>query len=143
MQYCCELKIVLEQDAQAMQRSFRDLLTTLVETQQRRVDQGNPCIEDRTDYLAQIRTLYKNGQFRLAASASCFDVKLDDGFVHSGELCLRKNRLCQFFPDVNFDNIKDSLLRQGALRRGVYRDEIQIGATKGKRFYAIPLRKLQ
>jgi len=143
LQYASELGVVSEQDAQKMYGSFCDLLTDLVEDQQQRVDQGKLNVRADIDYLAAIRTLYKNGKFRLADNAKIFDDDSYDGVLHNGCLCLRKNRLSGFFPNVALDRVIDSLESQNAIERGSDKIEKQIAATGGKRFYFIPLISIQ
>jgi hypothetical protein len=143
LQYCFELGVLAECDAEKMHESFLELLMHLIKAQQHRVDQGALSTGESADYFSQIRSLYKNDRFILAPSAALFDDTIHEGVIHSDELCLRKKRLKQHFPTACFDKIKDSLMAHGALRPGMDRAEIQLGPTNGKRFYAIPLHKLQ
>jgi len=72
-----------------------------------------------------------------------FDDGIHDGVIHNGCLCLRKNQLSGFFPNVALDTVIDSLVRQNAIERGSDKVEKQIAATGGKRFYFIPLTRIQ
>ena len=141
LQYCYDKGFISSQDAQAMHRSFVDLLSDLVWTQQERVELGLVNVADRIDFLAYIRTIFRDGEFLLADSAEEFK-RGHEGLIHNGCLCLRGDKLRKLFPDVRLDDIADNLLTRGALRPGADKRGIQIYGTGGKRFYAIPLNKL-
>jgi hypothetical protein len=141
MQYCFEIGIISEQDANILHSSFLGLLTNLVQIQDERVKRSKTNDPAAVDYLASICTLYKNGAFRLADNAKLFSQE-HDGVIHNGCLCLRGENLRDVFP-TNFEAVLDALVAQGALKCGKDRRTIQIHGTGGKRFYAIPLDKLR
>lgn len=149
LQYCVDINCITEQNAQVMQGSFRDLLTELVQYQQLRVDQGKLSIQSKyaesvkISYLEHIRSMYKDGQFRLAEAKKHFDDNRHDGVMHYGCLCLRTNKFKEKFRKYytydNFDNVIRTLSIQHALKEVGGRTEVQIAGLDGKRFYAIRL----
>jgi hypothetical protein len=143
LQYCCDKCFLSEQDARVLHRSFLNLLTSLVLAQQERVQQGKVSETERIDFLARIRTSYKNGEILLADDARQFKKELGhEGVIHNNELCLRSDKLRLLFPGILVDDIAKGLLSQGALRPGTEKLQIQLYATGNLRFYAIPLNKM-
>jgi len=121
------------------------LLTILVRVQNRRVNQNNLSERREIDFLANIRTIYNNGEINLAYNAKCF-TEIYDGVIHQNCLCLYgkqyKKKLCKSYLQADYNDVLDSLEAQDALKRGTDRRTIQISATGGKRFYAIPIEKI-
>jgi hypothetical protein len=79
----------------------------------------------------------------LADSPKTFLYSIHDGLAHNGDLHLRGDKLRELFPDTPLEKITDALEAQGALRRVGKNRNIQVYGTQGKRFYAIPLERLQ
>lgn len=144
LQYCYDKDFLSQHDAEKLHSSFCSLLTGLVRAQDTRANQGNSGAASAIDYLPQLREMFKNNTFIIADCANLFCDNLHDGVIHGGCLCLRRKQLSKHFPDTFLDDVIASLDAQGALRKtpGGGR-QIQIYARGGKRFYAIPLEKLQ
>ena len=145
LQYCLDKGVLSEQDAEVLHRSFRKLLTNLVRAQQERVEQGEVSEDERIDFLARIRAMFHSGEIALAANPELFKDRNSryDGVIHNGELCLRGDTLRRIFPGIPPEDVARGLLSKGILRRCSKDLQIQINSTGGKRFYAIPLDKLQ
>lgn len=148
LEYCCEKEFISEDQAQAMQQSFLKLITELILDQQGRVNHGKLSKPDaKIDYLTYIRRLYLDGSLKLAASAKEFDVKVHDGVIHLGSLCIYGEKFREIIEtaNVNPDEVLDDLESKGALQSGKDGRTVQIyiSAKEKRRFYAIKLIKLQ
>ena len=142
LQYLSEIGVISEQNARDLHFSFSQLLTRLVKEQQSRVEQGKNDENRTVDFLSTIRTAYLNRLFRLADSAQQFQ-KGYDGLIHQNCLCLRGEALKKLFPHYHIRDISESLDACSALKKVGGKNTIQIYGTGGKRFYAIPLLRLQ
>ena len=97
--------------------------------------------------MAIIRTLYNGKQFRLADSIDKLSNDKYHGIIYNKQLCLRGNKLMaeilKITPKATLHAVIDCLKEQDALITGNDKNSIQISGTGGKRFYAIPLKKLR
>ncbi len=142
LQYCFDKGFISEQDAERLHRSFLDLLTVLVQAQEERVSQKQYSEPETANYLTRIRTMYKGDCFIIADCTKLYIEGQHDGIIHKDCLWLRSKTLGEHFPTTSLADITASLLAQGALRTGKNSRTKQINGLKGKRFYAIPLNKL-
>lgn len=126
--------------------SFYQQLRTIVREQNARVKQGGGGNIRRIDYLALIRSLYRDKRFRLVVSVKDFEAKEHDGIVYGDHVYFRRDRLmakirtCE--PSVEFDDVLKNLKDQQALRPGRDSNSRKIGGSK-LRYYAIKLVKLR
>ena len=144
--YCIDKGFTTPKSATAQYNSFRNQLTALVKQQDQRVRMSGGEESAKTDYLNIIRTLYKGGVFRLADDIAIIKDK-HHGLIHEGCLCLRSMKLMpeilKLVPNANLNAVIASLQEQDALKTGSDRSSIQISGGGGKRFLAVPLRKLK
>jgi len=143
--YCLDKGFVSRESAKAQHVSFQNLLTELAKKQDERVSKGENKEADNVDYLGLIGKLYKSGTFRLADNARNLKEK-HHGLINENCLCLRSMRLMpeinRYVPNTNINAVIDSLISQNALKVGSDKNTIQISGG-GKRFLAIPLKKLK
>lgn len=143
LQYCYEKKFVSKQDVERLHPAFRDLLFMLIQEQDKRVQQKIPGQAETMDYLAQIRSMCFSGKLSIAGNPARFLEEHHDGVIHLKRLYLRKEGLSKVFPDKDIKEVVSSLIAQGVLETGKDNSTKQINRLKGKRFYVIPLSKLQ
>jgi hypothetical protein len=142
-QYLFDIDVIDEQEVRALHRSFFYLITDLVYAQDEFVRQGEVNTPTKTDYLALIGAMYRKGEFKIANSAKEFDESRHDGLLNNGCLCLRGKKLDKIFADsASRSDVLDALEAQEALKRNASRRSIQVSGTNGKRFCAIPLKKI-
>jgi hypothetical protein len=149
LRYCNEKGLTPSARIQSEYRSFRDHLTSLVKEQDKRVKQSGDAKTDQTNYLELVRMIFNGKGFRLAKSIKPFGKKgpeTHDGLIYDGCLCLRGTKLVEkarkYVPAASLNDIIEDLIAQDALKTGKERT-IQIYGCGGKRFYAIPLKKLR
>ncbi len=144
--YCTEKKFISPEQAHLQNSSFQDLLTALVKAQNERATLSEDSKQDKVDYLELIRTLFKSDSFRLADSVGQLKEK-HDGLIYNDRLCLRSAKLMkkihQFVSTASLDDVVSALIAKEALMRGKEKRSIQISGCNGKRFFAIPLKKLR
>ena len=159
LQYCFDKDYVSKEDAEALQADFRSHIQDLVYAQNRRIDQEKSRIDqgrisgcrigksDNLNYFERIRQIYKSGDFIVADNAKQYAHGYHDGIIHRNCLCFRGEKLeqkvQQYSPDANIKDIADELSAIGALITGKDCLPKQISACGGKRFYFVPLSKLQ
>lgn len=140
--YCAEGMYILPEEAQKQQRSFQNLLVSLVKEQQKRVDQDKSSETGKVDYTALIYTLYKRNAFHLAKSIDKF--KDHDGLLHNDLLCLRGENLLshvqKIAPSASLSEVRHALIAKDALWLDGEGKNKKVGR---RRFYAIDLKKLK
>lgn len=139
LQYCYEKDFLSKQTAIRLYFSFCELLTLLVQQQDRRVKGENFSEAENKNYFEGIRTLYENGQMSIASNVEEFNIKLHDGLLYKNKLYLRGNKMLSYFPNSTLEDIADSLEAQGALEIGKKSRTKQISGLNGMRFYVILL----
>jgi molybdopterin converting factor small subunit len=146
LQYCIEKKFTTLRNAQAQYMLFQNHLTNLVRQQDKRVNMIGEDESDQTDYLSIIHILYNANMFILAKNVRGLKEK-HHGLIHDDHLCLRGSMLLpevlKLAPSATLSAIIESLSSQGALKKGRDKNVIQITGGSGKRFLAIPLKKLR
>jgi hypothetical protein len=147
LQFCFESGVISMEEVNDFQQSFEVLLTDLVQEQNKRVCPDKIKTTASTNHFANIRSMYKNGEFNLSPNPKQF-TENQDGFIYDDCLCLYGKRfnqiICKNVLGVNSKEVWDSVVAQNALwysKDG--KRSTQINGTKGKRFYKIPLVKLE
>lgn len=143
LQYCYEQNLLSEQDVHRLHQSFLDLLSMLVQEQNERTQTNitKDTVSKSSDYLALIRSLYRNGDFLIADSKASFRKELHDGVRHKDCLCLRGEKL-ESYLNAKASDIADELVQQGVLEVGKGSRSKQISGLNGLRFYFIPFKCL-
>lgn len=139
LQYCFEKELLLKADAVRLYNSFCNLLTILIQQQDRRVRQKEPETSKSQNYWGRIRELYRNNCFFIANDIEQFNVMKHDGLLHRNKFYIRSEKLSAYFPDADIDEIVSSLTEQGVLETGNGSRTKQISSLNGMRFYVIPL----
>ena len=145
LEFCKDSGFCSEEEATDTYRSFRTQLCTLVQAQEARFKES---VEVKAiNYLAIIRNLYKQGDFRVAKGIKDFNPDKHDGLIYYDCLCLRGNRLEQklkkISPSLSRTACVNNLLSKDALKLVDNKHTVQINGTGGKRFYAVSLNKLK
>ena len=126
--------------------SFYHQIRSIVKEQNARVNQGVGGKPRRVDYLALIRSLYRDCRFRLVESVKDFEAKEHDGIIRGDYLYLRRDRLmmrirtCE--PSAEFDAVLMCLKEQQAIKTGSSSNSRKIGGSR-LRFYAVKLSSLR
>jgi len=134
------------ENAKQQQLEFRQVLTSLVRQQDERVRMSNDAEAQKPNYLSIIHNLYNSKVLRLADDIANLKEK-HYGLIYEDCLCLRSVKLMpeiiKLIPNANLNDVIDSLTAQGAIKPGNDKTSIQISGGGGKRFLAIPLKKLK
>lgn len=142
LEYCVDKQTMSKEDAINLHRSFYELLSILVQQQQKRVEEKIIGEVKPKNYLEEIRKLYRNNEISIAHSVKGFSKQHHDGVIHRERLYLRREKLSVLFPLANIEEIADALEKQGVLETGKKSRTMQLSALNGMRFYVIPLRYL-
>jgi hypothetical protein len=147
LQYCFEKGYVTSEEAEDTLKSFQHLLTKLIYAQNERVEQSSNAKPKEIDSLERIRAMCDGGQLLIADSADLYVHGVHDGLIHDKHLCLRPDKLEEKIrltvPTASKREITKELFAKGALKRDSDgSNSRQIYATGNKRFYHIPLGKL-
>lgn len=129
-------------------KEFQNQIDNLVQKQQ------NKFVLEKYDaktFLKSIRRAYKGKRFCLAENEKAFCPEKHDGLIYYECLCLRKNclekMLRENFPNIKFSEIIESLVLEGALKRGKEKNTVKISTLNKEvgavRFYAIWLHALE
>jgi len=122
--------------------SFYQQLRSIVTEQDARIKQQNVSGEP-IDYLALIRTIYREKRFKLADGPKNFDKDEHDGIGHKDHVYLRKDKLMKRIkavePTAEFDEVVAYLKSQNALKMNKGSSSRQINGCGGLRFYAIKI----
>ncbi len=142
LEFCAESGFITEKQARTEYLLFTDYLREIVNDNQNRFQTN--CENENEDYLSYIKKLYISNSFCLSDGKKSFDVNKHDGLFHNDCLYLRSKKLedklrC-LFPDIDMRKAIKDLVDKEALRAGKDKNTHQID---GKRFYVIPLNKLQ
>lgn len=142
LEFCAESGFITEKQARTEYLLFTDYIREIVNDNQNRFQTN--CENENEDYLGHIKKLYISNSFCLSDGKKSFDVNKHDGLFHNDCLYLRSKKLedklrC-FFPDIDMRKAIKDLVDKEALRAGKDKNTHQID---GKRFYVIPLNKLQ
>jgi len=146
LSYGIEKGFASQADCKTAQKSFQTLLLALVKEQDKRARPTGDSESIGISYLRLVNMLYQGNDFRLAGDIS----RLKDnhhGLIYKNCLCLRGAKLLETIqkinPNAKINEIIESLKAQNALKVGNDKTTIQISGGGGKRFLAIPLKKLR
>jgi len=146
LMYCVEKGFTTPKTANHQHLQLRQILTRLVRQQDERVRMSGDDKIQKPSYRSIIRNLYSSKVLKLADDIANLKEK-HHGLIYEDCLCLRSVKLMpeiiKLIPNANLNDVIDSLMAQGAIRPGNDRTSIQISGGGGKRFLAIPLKKLK
>lgn len=146
LDFFIEHDLMTKENAIDISQRFQMYVLGLIKEQQNRFKSQDDSSEE-VNYLSIIKELYQAGDFKLAKNKTKFDDDVHDGVIHYECLCLRgkslKRVVKQKFGSSNLKPLTDYLRSLKALKLDSDGGPtVQINGLKGKRFYAIWLKKL-
>jgi len=146
LMYCVDKGFATPETAKHQHLQLRQILTYFVRKQDERVRMSSDVKTQKPSYLSIICNLYDSKVLRLTDDIANLKDK-HHGLIYEDCLCLRSVKLMpeiiKLIPNANLNDVIDSLTAQGAIKPGNDKTSIQISGGGGKRFLAIPLKKLK